>query len=163
MATERVEGELRRRLRELLGDVAGMALIEKFPPKGWADLPSSSDLQAFEARTAQRFDRLDRIDDRLDRVDRRLDGVDDRLDRIDGRLGRLDDRLDGVDDRLASHDVHFERIESRFDVLEQRMTATFRGELNAAITAQTRSIILGLLGAMAGVGGLSLAMAQLTG
>ena len=32
MATEQVERELRRRLRELLGDVAAMALIEKFPP-----------------------------------------------------------------------------------------------------------------------------------
>lgn len=123
MATERVERELRRRLREVLGDVAAMALIRKFPPRDWTELPSSADLTAFETR-------------------------------IDGRFAQ-------VDDRLAGMDVRFERLDARFDVLEHRLTAAFRGELNTAISAQTRSIILGLLGAMAGMGGLSLAMVRL--
>lgn len=130
MATERVETELRRRLREVLGDVAAMALIRKFPPRDWTELPSSADLTAFEAR-------------------------------IDDRFAQVDDRFAQVEERLAGMDVRFERLDARFDVLEHRLTAAFRGELNTAITAQTRSIILGLLGAMAGMGGLSLAMVRL--
>lgn len=151
MATERVERELRRRLREVLGDVAAMALIRKFPPRDWTELPSSADLTAFEAR----------IDARFTQVDGRLAQIDDRLTQVDDRFVQIDDRFAQIDDRLAGMDVRFERLDGRFEALEHRLTAAFRGELNTAITAQTRTIIFGLLGAMAGMGGLSLAMVRL--
>lgn len=122
MATEKIERELRTRLRELLGDVAAMALFEKFPPDGWAS-------------------RFDAIDARFDELE-----VD-----MDRRFAAVDRRFDAVEAR-------FDRHEDRFDALAHQLTAAFRGELNAAITAQTRSMIFGLLGAMAGVGGLSLAI-----
>lgn len=47
------------------------------------------------------------------------------------------------------------------DLLEQRLTATFRAELLAAMTAQNRTTILATLGSAVSVGTLVLAAARL--
>jgi hypothetical protein len=122
MATETVERELRRRLRELLGDVAAMALIEKFPPEAQVD--------------ALRGEMRERFDD------------------VDARFAQ-------VDARFAEIDRRFDQVDARFEILEHRLTAVFRGELNAAVTAQTRTMMFSLLGAVVSVGGLALGMQQL--
>lgn len=72
----------------------------------------------------------------------------------------MDQRFTAVDRRFDAMEARFDRHEDRFDAMAHQLTAAFRGELSAAIMAQTRSIIFGLLGAMAGVGGLSLPRAS---
>ena len=129
MATETVERELRRRLRELLGDVAAMALIEKFPPEAQVD--------ALRGEMRERFD-----------------DVDVRFAQVDARFAEIDRRFEQVDRR-------FDQVDAKFEILEHRLTAVFRGELNAAVTAQTRTMMFSLLGAIVGVGGLALGMQQL--
>ena len=52
---------------------------------------------------------------------------------------RMDRRFDRIDDRI---DDRFARLDDRFDALEYKLLAAFRGEMNTAITAQTRSFII---------------------
>ena len=51
------------------------------------------DLLAFQARTEQRFDK---VDGRLDKVDGRLDKVDGRLDRVEKGLADLREDMPGI-------------------------------------------------------------------
>src|SRR5699024_11175827 len=54
-----------------------------------------------------------------------------------------------------------QRMDDRIEASEQRLLAAFRGELNAAITAQTRAMIFATGGAIVSLGGLALALARL--
>lgn len=56
--------------------------------------------------------------------------------RFEARLDRLDARMDGVEERLSV----------RLETTEHKVLAAFRGELNAAITAQTRSLVIAMAG-----------------
>ena len=60
-------------------------------------------------------------------------------------------------------DIHAleERMGLRLEAMEHRLTAVFRGELNAAITAQTRSMILALVGVTATTAAVAFAAAGL--
>ncbi|MBA2528531.1 MAG: hypothetical protein H0V19_00975 [Euzebyales bacterium] len=49
---------------------------------------------------------------------------------------------------------------ARMETLEQRLLAAFRGELVAAVTAQTRAIMFALVGSTATVGGLAVVAAR---
>jgi predicted nuclease with TOPRIM domain len=51
------------------------------------------DLLAFQARTEERFDK---VEGRLDRLDGRLDGVDSRLDRVEAEGRTLRQELPGI-------------------------------------------------------------------
>ena len=53
-------------------------------------------------------------------------------------------------------------LEARMETMEHRLTAVFRGELNAAITAQTRSIVFAMASVTATVSALAFAAARLT-
>ena len=55
----------------------------------------------------------------------------------------------------------FELIDQRFELLEQRLIAVFRGELNAAVSSQTRAMIFTMAGTVVSLGGLALALARL--
>ena len=136
MATEHVERELRRRLRDLLGDVAAMALIEKFPPDG-------------------------RVEALRDEMHESFEEVWERFRRVDARFDQVDARFEQVDARFEQVERHLERIDSRFEVLEHRLTAAFRGELNAAITAQTRTVMFSMLGSIVSVGAIAVTLQQL--
>jgi hypothetical protein len=70
-------------------------------------------------------------------------------------LARLDQRLDQRLDHMEA------RWTARLEATEYKIVAAFRGELNAAITSQTRSIMFSLLGGMLGTGSLVLAAARL--
>jgi predicted nuclease with TOPRIM domain len=63
-----------------------------------------TDLLAFQARTEQRFEkidaRFDRVEGRLDKVEGRFDRVEGRLDRVETRLGRVESGLDGLREDL---------------------------------------------------------------
>ncbi|CAN5275382.1 hypothetical protein BH20ACT8_BH20ACT8_00150 [soil metagenome] len=53
-----------------------------------------------------------------------------------------------------------QRMDARFEAMEYRLLAAFRGELNAAVTSQTRTMIFTTTGAVVSLGGLALALAR---
>lgn len=68
------------------------------------------------------------------------------------------------DDLATKDDVRQlgDRMGLRMETLEHRLTAVFRGELNAAITAQTRSIVFAMAGTTTTVAAIAFAAARLT-
>lgn len=86
------------------------------PPVGWADVATKRDLDHLQGR----------LESKIDRLDVKINGVEE----------RLDVKIDGVEERLSL------RLEST----EHRLSAAFRGELAAAITAQTRSLTFAMAG-----------------
>lgn len=86
----------------------------------------------------------------------------------------IDARLDGIDTRLDSHDARFGEMlrrldaqptgnEQRIDAMADRLTAAFRGELNQAVVAQSRLLIVALFTALAPVAGVMFGVVQLAG
>lgn len=75
---------------------------------------------------------------------------------------RFTARLDAMDERFtARFDGLSERFDLKLDSSSNALRADFRGEINAAITAQTRTVILALFGTLLSSGGLVLAAARL--
>ena len=150
---EQSRRELHDRLQEALGSAPAETLMASLPPQGWADVATKDDLARVEERFTVRLDAMDeRFGVRLDAMDERFTG---RLDGMDERFGA---RFEGLSDR-------FDRLSERFDLkLESsanELRADFRGEITAAITAQTRTVILALFGTLLSSGGLVLAAARL--
>jgi hypothetical protein len=73
------------------------------------------------------------------------------FDRLDERLGGFDAKLAGVREDLSV----------RLEANEHKIVGAFRGELNRAITSQTRSILVSLLGMVVATGSFMLAAVQL--
>ena len=59
-------------------------------------------------------------------------------------------------------DVVTDRIDQRFEAWEYKILATFRGELQAALTAQTRQFTIALVGTAGALASVALAAAGLT-
>lgn len=82
--------------------------------------------------------------------------------RMDDRFVTLEQR---IDDRFTASEQRIQGLEQRIDdrikASEQRLLAAFRGELNAAITSQTRTMIYATGGAVVSLGGLALVLARL--
>jgi archaellum component FlaC len=76
--------DLKRRVGELEGSFGFLTRQVKSVHK---------DLTAFQARTEQRFDK---IDGRLDKHDGRFDKVDGRFDKVEGRLDRVEIEIRGL-------------------------------------------------------------------
>lgn len=71
---------------------------------------------------------------------------------------RWSERLDRMDERWSERlDRMDERFVLRHESLSNELTATFRKELNDAITAQTRTIVFGILGLVVSMGSFMLA------
>jgi hypothetical protein len=67
--------------------------------------------------------------------------------------------LGGLEERL---DLRFENLDQRFETLEHKLVATFRGELQTALTAQGRQLAITLAGTAAALSALAFAAARLT-
>ena len=55
-----------------------------------------------------------------------------------------------------------ERMDLRFEALEHKLVASFRGELQTALTAQGRQVAIALAGTAGAVSALAFAAARLT-
>ena len=132
MIDERARHELYRAVEELLGTRIADTLMALLPPVGWADVATKDDLLHLEAR----------LDARLDARFARAEG------RTDARFGAVDARFGGLDVRFEAIDARFSRMDARFAQLE--------GQLDRSLREQTRTLMLGLVGAMFAVSSLCL-------
>jgi hypothetical protein len=121
---ERARHELYRAVEELLGTRIADTLMALLPPVGWADVATKDDLLQLEAR----------LDTRLDARFARAEG------RTDARFGAVDARVRALDVRFEAIDARFSRMDARFAQLE--------GQLDRSLREQTRTLMLGLVGAM---------------
>ncbi len=83
-----------------------------------------------------------------------LAAVDTLDERLTGQLAALDERLTG---QLAALD---ERWEHRSEAVEHRLTAAFERGIRAAITAQTRALVVSLLVSVVAIAGLAFGLAS---
>ncbi|MGI9119276.1 MAG: hypothetical protein ACR2G7_04005 [Acidimicrobiales bacterium] len=81
-------------------------------------------------------------------------------DLIDLRQG-IDHQFQGIDQRFVAVDQRFDALEARIDASEYRVLAAVRGEMIAAISTQTRTIVLALIASVATMGGVSIGIAGL--
>jgi len=162
---ERSRHQLYLRLEEVLGAEAASTLMEHLPPVGWADVATKRDLDALEERIDLRFGALEeRFGALEERVDSRFGALEERVDlrfgaleeRVDLRFGALEERID-----LRFGAVE-ERIDLRSEALENKLLAAFRGELQAALTAQGRQLAITLAGTAGALSALAFAAARLT-
>jgi hypothetical protein len=65
--------------------------------------------------------------------------------------------LDQLEQRL---DARIDRLEVRMEALEHKLIASFRGELQAALTAQSRTLAITLAGTAAALSSLAFAAAR---
>jgi len=158
--------QLRRHLEDVLSEDDATTLMGSLPPVDWADVATKTDLAALGDRLDARLDAWEkRWDDRFGASEKRWD---DRFgaseERWDGRFGASekywDARFEASEQRWdARHEAMLHRIEAS----EHRLLATFRGEVNTAITGQTRLIIFALVGGITANTSLVLAAARFGG
>jgi phage-related protein len=126
---------------QALGEDPAVTMFELLPPPE-TDLATTADLASLE-----------------ERLGARIDGVEQRLGaRIDG----LDARIDGV---VQSIDHLAETLRTEMALQREELLGAFRGELVAAISGQTRGIVVALTVAVitgvVGIGGLAVTLSQL--
>lgn len=74
----------------------------------------------------------------------------------------IDLRFEAIDHRFEAIDHRFDALETRIEASEYRILAAIRGEMIAAISTQTRTIILALIASLATMGGVSIGLASLS-
>ncbi|MGH9262852.1 MAG: hypothetical protein ACRD08_23630 [Acidimicrobiales bacterium] len=146
MIDERARHELYRAVEELLGTERADTLMSLLPPIGWADVATKEDLHQLEARLETRMGaRFDRVESRWDL----------RFNDLESRLLQLDASLDvrfahaeaRADAKFAVVDARFENVEGRFTRVDARFSE-LEGQLDRSLREQTRTLMLGLVGAM---------------
>ena len=97
---------------------------------------------------------------------RDLDALEERMNL---RFELVDQRFVSLDQRFGMMDQRFEMLDQRFEASEHKLLAAFRGELLAAVTAQsnlisaqTRTLVIANLGAVLSVAALAFGAAKLT-
>ena len=78
---------------------------------------------------------------------------------LDALEHRLDLRFEAIDQRFEALE---ERVDLRSEALEHKLVATFRGELQTALTAQGRQLAITLAGTAGALSALAFAAARLT-
>ena len=112
-------------------------------------------LEPDDAAVHARFDRLDAHladhDRRFVDHDRRFDEHDRRFDEHDQRFDRLDEKLEDLS----------ERVDLKLEKLQYELLAAFRGEVAAAVSGQTRAVLLGVFTTSFTIFGMTLGFSQL--
>lgn len=77
--------------------------------------------------------------------------------RMDRRFAAVDARFDAIEERMEHQR---EMLEVRMDAIRDQMIGAFRGELIAAVSGQTRTIVVAVTTGVVGITGLVLTLAQ---
>ena len=138
--------DLYRGLEELLGSKRADTLMSMLPGVGWADVATRQgvrdDLRQLEGRVEARFIKLEAV-------------IDVRFARVDARVASVEAQLRDVETRM---DAGFSQVGLRFNESESRI----RSYLDRALREQTRTLMLGMVGAMFIVTSLCLGALTLT-
>jgi hypothetical protein len=158
---ERARHELYRAFEELLGSERADSLMTLLPPVGWADVATKDDLRRLEARLELRMDaRCDGHDARVARLEAGIDGRLTQLEAgIEARFAHAEARTDAG---FAIVDRHFEHVDARFALMDARFSQVER-QLDRSLRDQTRTLMLGLVGAVFTVTSLCLGAIGLAG
>jgi hypothetical protein len=140
----RSRDDLHQRLTEVLGAPHADTLMEALPPHSRDELATKTDLGVLKAD--------------IEHVKADVEHVKADVEHVKADVGLLRIGFERFEERLDQMDEHWT---TRLELTEHRLTAVFRGELHAAITSQTRSILLSVLGATLATGSLVLAAARL--
>ncbi|MFP3899667.1 MAG: hypothetical protein ACLFXM_02350 [Acidimicrobiia bacterium] len=160
MIDERARHELYRAVEDLLGTEHADTLMSLLPPVGWADVATKDDLRQLEGRLDARFTRVDarfaQLESSLDARFAQLEStLDARFSDVDARFAQLESSLDArfsdVDARFAQFDSQldgrFSRVDARFADVDAN-AAQLESRVERALREQTRTLMLGLLGAL---------------
>ena len=142
---ERRRTQLHRTISGAWGEEAADTLFELVAPAGERPaterqvdrLATSTERQISDlAATTER-----RISDLAATTERQFSDVDQRFAEVDRRFTEVDHRFDVLDQRLEG--------------MEHRITATFERRINQTFTAQTRTLVVSQLGAVAAIAALA--------
>lgn len=156
MIDERARHELYLAVEEVLGTQRADTLMALLPPVGWADVATKEDLHHLEARlVAAGETRFGQVDRGFGQVDRRFEQVDRRFAEVDHRFALLEATIDTrftraqahTDARFAVVDARLEQIDGRFTRIDARFSQ-LEGQIDRSVREQTRTLMLGLVGAM---------------
>jgi septal ring factor EnvC (AmiA/AmiB activator) len=161
---ERRRIETFERLTDMLGPEVTAAMSELFLPAG--DTPASQDsVDALATRTAASFEqvreRFAEVDQRFEQIDQRFGQIDQRFERAERRLDRIERRLDGMDRRLDVMDQRFDTVDVKLEALRHVLLGVVGGVRVAAVSGQTRAVVVAAATATFGIGGLAVTLSQL--
>ena len=142
---ERRRHELYDRLQETIGPEPADTLMAQLPLVEWADIAQNADLKRLESVIQAQFERFEATTQAT--LDRFEAATDHRLDRFEAATQVQFERLGAELGSLRRDVEHLAcdlrtEIQSAGTTLRFEMTALFRGELNAAVTSQTRIIMI---------------------
>jgi hypothetical protein len=144
MSTSVGSSELFQAAAQMLGEEQAVTMFELLPPPG-TDVASQ-----------QAVDRL------FDLVDRRFAETDRRFEQIDQRLDRLEASVRASHDDLAQlFRTELAAVDARIVQMRDEAIAVSRGELMAAVSGQTRAMVVAVIAAVLGVTGLAVTISEL--
>src|SRR6056297_3377474 len=124
--SEQDRHRLLQRLREILGDEEAATLMENLPPLPWSELATKADLEGLATKAdLEELPTKADLEELPTKAD--LEFLRDGVTELDVKLRTLDGSLD----------LRFERSEARMESLVHR-----------TVTAQTRVLLVGLLGSV---------------
>lgn len=142
---------LYRSMEHVHGRQVATTLMEYRPPVGWADVTHQSDLASLATELrSEMHTGFTQLSARMDRLETRFEA---RFETVDHRFEAIDLRFDALEARMNS----------KVDQLRAEMHEGFgavRTDFAAIIAAQTRSMMLLVLGSVLTVAALAFALAR---
>jgi uncharacterized protein (DUF3084 family) len=162
--------ELHDGLARHLGERTAALLMKRVMAMEGRDWVTSRELSELGAAVMARFEQVDarfeQVDARFEQVDARFEQVDARFEQVDARFERVEARMEEgfarIDERIDARrefdDARFAMLAGRVDNGFDRVQSDLRGQLLAAVTTQTRTLLFALLGSFAVYSGLTLSL-----